>query len=380
MAVQFKDYYEVLGVARGATGEEIKKAYRKLALKYHPDKNPGDHTAEESFKEVSEAFEVLSEADSRAAFDRYGHAAFDPRRRASAGAHHDPFEIFREAFGGMDTGGIFEQFFGGGGRQDPSGPERGSDLRYDLEIAFEEAAHGCEKEISVTKLDSCEKCGGSGAQGEARWRTCGTCGGRGQVVTARGIFSIAQACPRCSGAGRTLDKPCPQCRGSGRAERASKIKLKIPAGVDTGARLRSTGNGEAGQRGGPAGDLYVILHVAEHDIFKREEENLFCEVPISFTQAALGAELDVPTLTGKARIVVPAGTQTGAKFRLKGRGVKNLQGHGTGDLLVKVAVEVPTKLNSAQRAKLEEFAKLCDEDVNPQSKSFFARVKSFLQD
>lgn len=373
-----RDYYEVLGVARGATGEEIKKAYRKLALKYHPDKNPGDHTAEESFKEVSEAFEALSEADSRAAYDRYGHAAFDPRRRASAGAHHDPFEIFREAFGGMDTGGIFEQFFGGGARQDPAGPERGSDLRYDLEISFEEAAHGCEKEISVTKLDSCEKCGGSGAQGEARWRTCGTCGGRGQVVTARGIFSIAQACPRCSGAGRTLDKPCPQCRGSGRAERASKIKLKIPAGVDTGARLRSTGNGEAGQRGGPSGDLYVVLHVRAHEMFQREGDDVLCEVPISFVQAALGAEIEVPTLSGTALIRLPPGTQAGTLFRVKGKGVKNLQGYGWGDLHVRVTVEVPAHLNAAQRAKLEEFAGLCDEKVNPRTQSFFAKAKKLF--
>lgn len=372
-----RDYYEVLGVSRDASDEEIKKAYRKLALKYHPDRNPGDHTAEEKFKEIGEAFEVLSDANSRATYDRHGHAAFDPRRRASASMHHDPFEIFREAFGGMDTGSIFEQFFGGG-RRDPTGPERGSDLRYDLEISFEEAAHGCEKEISVTKLDACERCGGSGAQDDAHWRTCSTCGGRGQVITARGIFSIAQACPRCGGAGRTLDKPCPQCRGAGRAERTSKIKLKIPAGVDTGARLRSSGNGEAGLRGGSPGDLYVVLHVRAHEIFEREGDDILCEVPISFVQAALGAEIEVPTLNGTAVIRVPPGTQTGTLFRIKGKGIKNLQGYGWGDLHVRVAVEVPSHLNAAQRAKLEEFAALCDEKVNPRSQSFFARAKKLF--
>ncbi len=384
MASTKRCYYEVIEVDRTVTAEELKKAYRKLAIKYHPDKNPGDKVAEEKFKELGEAYEALSDPQKRAAYDQYGHAAFDPRARAGGGrggGFHDPNDIFRQAFGGGDLGSIFEQFFGGGGDdRDPTGPARGSDLRYDMEITLEEAVAGVEKEITVSKPASCEHCGGSGAEKGTKRIRCLQCAGRGRVVMSRGIFSIQQPCPRCEGAGEVLEKPCKACRGDGRVNKPASIKLRIPAGVDTGTRLRSTGNGEAGQRGGPAGDLYVILHVAEHDIFKREEEHLFCEVPISFTQAALGAELDVPTLTGKARIVVPAGTQTGAKFRLKGRGVKNLQGHGTGDLLVKVAVEVPTKLNSAQRAKLEEFAKLCDEDVNPQSKSFFARVKSFLQD
>jgi molecular chaperone DnaJ len=366
MASTKRDYYEVLEVERSITPEELKKAYRKLAIKYHPDKNPGDKAAEEKFKELGEAYEALSDPQKRAAFDQYGHAAFDPRARAGGGGRggggfHDPNDIFRQAFGGGDLGSIFEQFFGMGGEdQDPTGPARGSDLRYDMQITLEEAVAGVEKEITVNKPATCDHCGGSGAEKGTKRIRCIQCAGRGRVVMSRGIFSIQQACPRCEGAGEVLEKPCKTCRGDGRVSKPSSIKLRIPGGVDTGTRLRSTGNGEAGQRGGPAGDLYVILHVAEHDIFKREGDHLFCEVPISFTQAALGAELDVPTLTGKARIVVPAGTQAGATFRLKGRGVKSLQGHGVGDLLVKVAVEVPTKLNGAQRAKLEEFAKLCD--------------------
>ncbi len=382
MAAPKRDYYEVLGVDKSISAEELKKAYRKLAIKYHPDKNPGDKAAEEKFKELGEAYEALSDPQKRAAYDQYGHAAFDPRARASSagrGGFHDPNDIFRQAFGGGDLGSIFEQFFGMGGEdRDPTGPARGSDLRYDMEISLEEAVSGVEKEITVNKPAACDHCDGTGAERGSKRIRCIQCAGRGRVVVSRGIFSIQQACPRCEGAGEVLERPCKACRGDGRVTKAANIKLRIPGGVDTGTRLRSTGNGEAGQRGGPAGDLYVVLHVAEHDVFKREEDNLFCEVPISFTQAALGAELDVPTLTGKARIVVPAGTQTGAMFRLKGRGVKSLQGHGVGDLLVKVAVEVPTKLNHAQRAKLEEFAKLCDENVNPQAKSFFDRVKEFL--
>jgi molecular chaperone DnaJ len=383
MAATKRDYYEVLGADKSISAEELKKAYRKLAIKYHPDKNPGDKAAEEKFKELGEAYEALSDPQKRAAYDQYGHAAFDPRARASSGGRggfRDPNDIFRQAFGGGDLGSIFEQFFGMGGEDlDPTGPARGSDLRYDMEISLEEAVSGVEKEITVNKPAACDQCDGTGAERGSRRIRCVQCAGRGRVVVSRGIFSIQQACPRCEGAGEVLERPCKACRGDGRVTKPANIKLRVPGGVDTGTRLRSAGNGEAGQRGGPAGDLYVVLHVAGHDVFKREEDNLFCEVPISFTQAALGAELDVPTLTGKARIVVPAGTQTGAIFRLKGRGVKSLQGHGVGDLLVKMAVEVPTKLNHAQRAKLEEFAKLCDESVNPQSESFFDRVKEFLR-
>ena len=372
-----RDYYEVLGLAREAGDEDIKKAYRKLAIKYHPDKNPGDKSAEEKFKEVGEAYEALSDPQKRAAYDQYGHAAFDPRMRAGrGGGFHDPFEIFREAFGG--TGGIFDDLFGGG-RSDPTGPQRGADLRYDLELTFEEAARGCEKEISVTKLDQCDTCHGTGRTSESKVKACATCGGRGQVVTARGIFSIAQTCPRCEGAGKTIENPCKQCRGTGRRERSSKIKLRIPAGVDTGARLRSSGNGEAGHRGGPSGDLYVVLHVKQHEIFARDGDDLICDVPISFVQATLGADIQVPTLEGTADIKIPSGTQTGTVFRLKGKGVKNVQGYGWGDLHVRVTVEVPTKLNAQQRAKLQEFADSCDRDVNPKSQGFFEKAKNLFR-
>src|SRR5262245_38731630 len=373
-----RDYYEVLGVERGAGEEEIKKAYRKLALKYHPDKNPGDKGAEEKFKELGEAYEVLCDPHSRAAYDQYGHAAFDRRAggfgRGTAGGFHDPFEIFREVFGG---GSIFEDLFGGG-RSDPSGPQRGDDLRYDMEITFEEAAHGCEKEISVNKLETCGHCSGSGAEAGARARTCPSCGGRGQVISSRGIFSIAQTCPQCQGAGRIIDRPCKDCRGSGRVERASKIKLRIPAGVDTESRLRSSGNGEAGFRGGPPGDLYVFIHVRPHEIFQRDGDDLLCEVPVSFVHAVLGAEIQVPTLDGTGSIKIPPGTQPGTTFRLKGKGVKNIQGYGHGDLHVRINVEVPTHLSPAQKAKLEEFAQMCNARESPISQSFFEKAKKLF--
>jgi len=376
-----RDYYEVLGVHRDAEADEIKKAYRRLALTFHPDKNPGDKTAEEKFKELGEAYEALSDPQKRAAYDHFGHAAFDPRARAGraggfSGGFHDPFEIFREVFGG-GTGSIFESFFGGG--QDPSQPQRGDDLRYDLEISLEEAALGCEKEISVSKSDRCDACNGSGMEHGSKIRTCSTCGGRGQVLTSRGIFSIAHTCPHCQGAGRILEKPCKSCQGEGRRERGSKVKLRIPAGVDAGSRLRSSGNGEAGFRGGPPGDLYVVLHIKAHEIFQRDGDDLLCEVPVSFVQAALGSEIEVPTLDGKATIKIPAGTQSGTTFRVKDKGVKNLQGYGHGDLHVRIQVEVPARLTAAQKAKLQEFAALCDENVNPLSKSFFEKAKNLFR-
>ncbi|MEK7675989.1 MAG: molecular chaperone DnaJ [Verrucomicrobiota bacterium] len=377
-----RDYYEVLGVDRNVGEEEIKKAYRKLALKYHPDKNPGDKTAEEKFKELGEAYEALSDPQKRAAYDQYGHAAFDPRARgysaARGGGFHDPFDIFREVFGGGGSGSIFDDFFGAS-RPDPTGPQRGSDLRYDMEIQFEEAVLGCDKEISLTKLEACEACRGTGAESGSGLRVCPTCGGRGQVISSRGIFSIAQTCSRCEGAGRIIEKPCRVCHGAGRQERTSKIKLKIPPGVDTGARLRSSGNGEAGTRGGSPGDLYVVLHVKPHEIFQRDGDDLICDVPVQFVQAALGAEIEVPTLTGKAQIKIPPGTQSGTIFRLKGKGAKNLQGYGHGDLHVRVTVEVPAHLNSEQRAKLQEFAELCDANVNPLSKGFFEKARNLFR-
>ena len=370
-----RDYYEILGVERNASEEEIKKAYRKLAVKFHPDKNPGDKSAEEGFKELGEAYEVLSEPQKRAAYDQYGHAAFDKRAGFGRG-FHDPFEVFREVFGG---GSIFDELFGGGGRQDPSQPQRGDDLRYDMEIAFEEAAHGCEKEITVTKPDRCDVCDGSGAEAGSRIKTCPTCGGRGQVITSRGIFSIAQTCPHCQGAGRIIEKPCKGCRGTGRRERTSKISLRIPAGVDTASRLRSAGHGEAGFRGGPPGDLYVVIHVRPHEIFQRDGDDLLCEMPIGFVAAALGAEIEVPTLDGKASIRIPPGTQPGTMFRLRGKGIKNVQGYGHGDLHVRINVEVPTQLTPAQKSKLQEFAELCSGKESPISQTFFEKAKNLFQ-
>jgi molecular chaperone DnaJ len=279
-------------------------------------------------------------------------------------------------FGG---GSIFEDLFGGGARQDPSGAQRGEDLRYDMELSFEEAAHGCEKEITVSKPERCDACQGTGAEPGSKVKACPTCGGRGQVISSRGIFSIAQTCPHCQGAGRVIEKPCKNCRGQGRLERSSKIKLRIPAGVDTGSRLRSAGNGEAGWRGGPSGDLYVVLHVKAHEIFQRDGDDLLCEVPVSFVQAALGAEVDVPTLDGKAGIRIPAGTQPGTMFRLKGKGIKNIQGYGYGDLHVRVNVEVPTHLSSAQKTKLQEFAELCNGKESPLSQSFFEKARKLFK-
>ena len=378
-----RDFYEVLGVSKGASQEEIKKAYRKKAVQFHPDKNPDDQAAEDKFKEVGEAYEILSDDQKRAAYDQMGHAAFQGGGGGGGGFHGgavDPFDLFNQVFGGGggSGGGVFEQFFGGGQSRDPSGAQRGSDLRYDMEIKFEEAVLGCEKKISITKLDGCGKCNGSGAAKGSGRKTCGTCGGHGQVVAQRGFFRMQQTCPKCEGQGSVLEKPCGDCRGSGRVEKKSKITLKIPEGVDTGTRLRRGGNGEAGVRGGGSGDLYVVLHVQPHEIFDRDEDDLLCEVPISFVTAALGGELRVPTLSGSASIKIPAGTQSGTTFRLKGRGVKNLQGYGTGDLNVKVQVEVPARLDKEQKAKLEEFAKLCGDDVNPQSKSFLEKAKNFF--
>jgi len=381
-----RDYYEVLEVSRTSVSEDIKRSYRRLAVKYHPDKNPNDSQAEERFKELGEAYDVLMEPDKRAAYDRYGHAAFSQGHAGAgaAGGFHDPFDIFREVFGGQGGGaggGIFEQFFGGGSgaRTDREGRQRGSDLRYDMQIKLEEAAFGCEKEIEVSKLDACSRCNGSGAESGSRAATCPACGGRGQVISSRGFFQVSQTCPRCRGAGQIVEKPCKQCAGEGRVESASRIKLKIPGGIQDGARLRSSRNGEAGIRGGPPGDLYVVVHVKEHEIFEREEDTLFCEVPISFATAALGGEMRVPTLEGKATLKVPAGTQSGTVFKLKGKGVPAMNSSARGDLMVRVLVEVPSKLNGDQRRKLEEFAELCGEENSPLHKSFFEKAKAFFQ-
>jgi molecular chaperone DnaJ len=379
MATTKRDYYEVLGIARNASGEDVKRAYRKLAVKFHPDKNPDDARAEDKFKELGEAYDVLMDEEKRAAYDRYGHAAFSQGMGGRGGGFHDPFDIFREVFGGGAGGGIFETFFGGGGSTDREGRQRGSDLRYDMQITLEEAAFGVEKEIEVRKLDACDKCKGTGAEAGSRAVTCPSCHGRGQVISSRGFFQVSQTCPRCRGVGEIIEKPCRVCDGEGRIEKTSRIKLKVPAGIADGARLRSSRNGEAGIRGGAQGDLYVVIHVKEHSIFQRDEDNLYCELPIPFSTAALGGEIPVPTLDGKASLKVPAGTQSGQIFKLRGKGISNVNGHGRGDLIARLLVEVPTSLNAEQRQKLEEFAGLCGEENTPLHKSFFERAKEFFR-
>jgi molecular chaperone DnaJ len=378
MATKKRDYYEVLGVGRNASEEEVKRAYRKLAVKFHPDKNPDDPHAEEKFKELGEAYDVLMDADKRAAYDRFGHAAF-ASGGAGFGGFHDPFDIFREVFGGGGFGGgIFETFFGGAGARTEN-RQRGSDLRYDMQIELEEAAFGVEKEIEIEKLDTCDKCRGSGAEPGSRTISCPTCGGRGQVMSSRGFFHVSQTCPRCRGAGEIIEKPCPKCHGEGRVEKLSRVKLKIPAGIREGLRLRSSHNGEAGIRGAPPGDLYVVIHIKEHKVFQREDDDLYCEVPIAFSLAALGGEVDVPTLEGKAHLKVPAGTQSGQMFKLRGKGITNVNGRGRGDLFARLIVEVPSRLNVEQRRKLEEFAALCSDENTPLRKSFFERAKEFFK-
>src|SRR6201987_1454073 len=379
MATEKRDYYEVLGVDRTATDEEIKRAYRKLAVKFHPDKNPDDPHAEEQFKELGEAYDVLMDSEKRAAYDRFGHAAFAQGGAGFCGGFHDPFEIFREVFGGGFGGGIFETFFGGspGARSDDR--RRGSDLRYDMEIKLEEAAFGAEKTIEIEKLDVCDKCHGSGAEPGSLKTNCPTCAGRGQVISSRGFFHVSQTCPHCHGAGEIIEKPCQKCRGEGRVEKLSRVKLKIPPGIREGSRLRSLGNGEAGIGGGPSGDLYVVIHIKEHKIFQREGDYLYCEVPIPFSIAALGGEIDVPTLQGKAHLKVPTGTQSGQMFKLRGKGIVNVNGRGHGELFARLIVEVPSRLNAEQRRKLEEFAAICGEENTPMRKSFFERAKEFFK-
>jgi molecular chaperone DnaJ len=370
-----QDYYDVLGVSKGATKDDLKKAYRTLAMKYHPDRNPGDAAAEESFKEISQAYDILIDPEKRAAYDRYGYAAFQSPGGGPGAGFHDPFDLFREVFG-SGGGGIFEHFFGGsGGGADQA---RGADLRYDLEIKLEEAARGVEKEIEIRKTGRCSACGGSGGGPGAHLHTCPTCRGRGQVSATRGFFQVAQPCPRCHGAGEMFDHPCKVCRGDGRAEITTRIKLKIPAGIEDGSRLRSGGNGEAGLRGAASGDLYVVVHIREHAVFARDGDDLFCEMPVSFVIAALGGEINVPTLEGKAAIKVPAGTQNGTVFKLRGKGMPHLRGSGQGQLLVRAVVEVPTKLTPGQRRKLEEFAESCGDQNAPMTRSFLERAKEFF--
>ena len=381
-----RDYYEVLGVPKGATADEMKKAYRKLAVQYHPDKNPGDKTAEDKFKEVGEAYDVLSDEDKRAAYDRYGHQAFSGGMGGGGGGgggFHDPFDIFREAFGGGGGGGgIFEQFFGGGGgggrRRSSTGPARGSDLRVGLEITLEEAASGTEKDVDIERLISCKTCEGSGSSSGAGKKQCRTCGGVGQVISSRGFFQIQQTCPDCDGAGEIVSDPCKVCRGAGRQKDRSRIRLKVPAGIEEGTQLRSTGNGDQGMRGGPTGDLYVLIQVKAHDVFERDGNDLHCEMPLSFTTAALGGELEVPTLNGKTTVKVPQGTQNGTTFRLRGKGMKVLGRDQYGELYVHVQIAVPNKLTTDQREKLVEFGKALGENNSPLHETFLEKAKKFF--
>ncbi len=387
------DYYELLGVEKSVTAEELKKAYRKKAVQFHPDKNPGNKAAEEMFKKVAHAYEVLSDTEKRAAYDRYGAAAFEgagagPRPGGGGGGgFHDPFDIFREVFGqqggmggqGGGGGGIFEEMFGGGGaRAAKDGGRDGSDLRYDLEISLEDAAKGVEKEISFRKNVACETCSGTGAESGSKRVSCPTCRGAGQIRRSGGIITFTQTCPTCAGAGTKVEKPCPACRGEGRLPKSTKLNVRIPAGVDTGSRLRSSGNGEAGIAGGQAGDLYIVLSVKEHELFERQGEDLFCEIPIKFTLATLGGNLELPTLFGKGSLKIPAGTQSGTTFRLRGKGMPSLRGGHQGDQLVRVQVEVPQSLTSEQRKILEEFARVSGDANEPTSKTFFEKAKKFF--
>jgi molecular chaperone DnaJ len=379
-----EDYYELLGVAKTVSPEELKKAYRKKAVQYHPDKNPGNKEAEEMFKKISHAYEVLSDADKRAAYDRYGPAAFEGNAAGAAGrpggmgGFHDPFDIFREVFGqqGGGGGGIFEEMFGGGGGRDAG--RDGADLRYDLEITLEDAARGVEKEIAFRKNVTCERCDGNGAEPGSRRVTCPTCRGAGQIRRSGGIITFTQTCPTCAGAGTKVEKPCTACRGEGRVPKNTKLTVRIPPGVDTGSRLRSSGNGEAGLAGGQPGDLYIVLSVKEHELFERQGDDLFCEVPIKFSIASLGGTIEVPTLFGKATLKITPGTQSGTTFRLRGKGMPSLRGGHQGDQLARVHVEVPQTLTAEQKRLLEEFAKVSGDVAEPTSKSFFEKAKKFF--
>ena len=369
-----RDYYEILGVAKNASDDEIKKAYRKLAMKFHPDRNPDDKGAEEKFKEAKEAYEVLSDGDKRAAYDQFGHEGVNPQGGPGG------FGGFGSA-GGFDFSDIFEGIFGGGmggGGRGRSNVYRGADLRYNLEITLEEAARGTETKIRIPTLEECESCHGSGAKPGTQPTTCPTCQGHGQVRMQQGFFSIQQTCPRCQGSGKIVAEPCGTCNGQGRIKKHKTLSVKIPPGVDEGDRIRLAGEGEAGVNGGPPGDLYVQIHLKAHPLFKRDGDDLHCEMPVSFATAALGGEVEIPTLDGHARLKVAAETQSGQVLRLKGKGIKGVRSSGPGDLYCHVVVETPVKLSARQKELLREFESLSQQNNNPKAQSFMDRVKEFF--
>ena len=363
-----RDFYEVLGVNRDASADDIRKAYRKLAMKWHPDRNPDNPKAEDHFKEAQEAYDVLSDAQKRAAYDQFGHAGVNPQAGMGAAGAAGGFTGFGDIFGG-----------GRGGR---SNVFRGADLRYNLEIALEQAAHGFETRIRIPTMAPCETCQGSGAKPGSQSQTCPTCRGAGQVRVSQGPFSIAQTCPRCHGAGKIIPNPCAACGGSGRVKHQKTLSVKIPTGVDEGDRVRLSGEGEPGVNGGPAGDLYVQVHIKPHAGFQRDHDDLHCEMPISITSAALGGEIEIPTLDGSARIRVPAESQTGKTFRLRAKGIKGVRSHVAGDLFCHVVVETPVNLTSRQKELMKEFEGISEKDVarhNPRSKSWLEKVREFFE-
>ena len=359
-----RDYYEVLGLDPGAGSEEIKKAYRKLALKYHPDRNPGDKEAEDLFKEAAEAYEVLHDPEKRQIYDQFGHEGLRGTGFSGFGGFEDIFSSF---------GDLFEEFFGGGRRRRRTGPAPGRDLRYDIEIDFEEAAHGKEMEFEIPGQEDCPDCGGSGAESGGR-EVCPTCGGHGQVVQSRGFIRLASTCPRCGGQGQIITRPCPACNGRGRIERKKKVSARIPPGVDTGSRLRLRGEGEAGRQGAPPGDLYLVIHVRPHEFFEREGDHVFCRIPISIVQAALGAEIEVPTLNGSQKLKIPKGIQNGEVLRFRGEGFPNLRGFGRGDQIMEIHVNTPTRLTKKQEEILQEFAALEAEKLEKNKESWTKRA------
>jgi molecular chaperone DnaJ len=372
-----RDYYTVLGLPRDASEEDIKKSYRKLAMKYHPDRNPDDKTAEDKFKEAKEAYEVLCDARKRAAYDQFGHAGVDPSGAGRGfGGGPEGFGGFADAFGDI-FGEIFGQGRGGRG----NGVYRGADLRYNLELSLEEAAKGTEVKIRIPTMEECGTCHGNGAKPGTQPKQCPTCNGRGEVRVSQGFFSIQQTCPQCHGTGKVVPEPCPACNGAGRLKKHKTLSVKIPAGVDQDDRIRLTGEGEAGLNGGPTGDLYVVVNLRPHPMFTREGADLHCEMPISFGTAALGGELEIPTLDGNATIKVPPETQSGQVFRLKNKGIRPVRGSVQGDLYCHVVVETPVKLTARQKELLREFESINDQDPeahSPRAKSFFDKVKDFF--